>query len=190
MLLNDYGRNQIWVFEEFLGDYGAQLTGSSIARKKGLNQKSVSSCLKRLEKEHILKSRTEGKNKLYLLNLENREVVKNFIAAAEHLRAIRFYEKNPVVREIAEKISPHIKGMALVFGSYAKGNQKRDSDLDIMVIGKADEKEIDTVSKTYGVEISLKIYPEFRKDILTEEAIKNHIAIKNAEQLVEAMMDG
>ncbi len=190
MLLDDYGRNQIGVFEEFLGDFSVQLTGSFIARKKGLNQKSVSNCLKRLEKEHILKSRTEGKNRMYSLNLENREVVKNFIIAAEHLRTIGFYEKNLLVKEIAEKIVPHMNGMALVFGSYAKGNQKGDSDLDILVIGKADEKEIDRVSKTYGLEISLKIYPRFERDILTKEAVKNHIIIKNAEQLVGAMMDG
>src|SRR3989338_7251801 len=126
MLLN----HQIKIFEEFLRDFNSELTGSFIAKKKGLNQKTVSNYLNRLEKEAILKSKTQGKNKLYSLNLNNKETVKNFIIAAEHIRTVNFYKRNILIKEIAEKMQNLIMGTAVIFGSYAKITQKQDSDLD------------------------------------------------------------
>ena len=97
MLLN----NQIQVFEEFLRDFNSELTGSFIAKKRNLNQKTVANYLNKLEKETILKSRTQGKNKLYFLNVDNKEILKNFIISVEHLRTINFYEKNILIKEIS-----------------------------------------------------------------------------------------
>jgi len=186
MLLN----GQIKIFEEFLRDFNVGLTGSFIAKKKKLNQKTTSSFLKNLEKETILKSKTEGKNKLYYLNLDNKEVVKNFIIAVEHLRTINFYKKNILIKEIAEKIQNQIKGIAVIFGSYAKGIQKKDSDLDLFIIGKCNEKEIDKISHLYGLELNLKIYPKLEKDLLTLEIIKDHLIIKNVELFIEEIING
>jgi predicted nucleotidyltransferase/predicted transcriptional regulator len=177
------------VFEEFLGDYSLELTGSFIAKKKKLNQKTTANYLQNLEKEGILKSKTQGKNKNYFLNLENREIIKNFILAVEHLRTIEFYEKSLVIKEISEKIRERINGSALIFGSYAKRIQKKDSDLDIMILGNCNEKEIVKIGNMYNIEISLKIYSEFKKDTLMQEAIKNHIFIKNSEQVIEEILN-
>ncbi|MFH1641898.1 MAG: nucleotidyltransferase domain-containing protein [Nanoarchaeota archaeon] len=181
---------QIKIFEEFLRDYRAQLTGSFIAKKKGLNQKTAANYLNKLEKETILKSKTQGKNKLYTLNLDNKEIVRNFIIAAEHFRTIDFYKKNVLIREISEKIILFIKGSAIIFGSYAKNMQKRHSDLDIIVIGKADEDEISALARIYKIEISLKIYPKFKNDILMTEVLKDHIVIKNAEEFIGDVLNG
>jgi len=186
MLLN----NQIQVFEEFLRDFNSELTGSFIAKKRNLNQKTVANYLNKLEKETILKSRTQGKNKLYFLNVDNKEILKNFIISVEHLRTINFYEKNILIKEISEKIQPFIKGTSVIFGSYAKNTNKPDSDLDILIIGKCIEKEISKISKIFKVEISLKIYPKLEQDILTKEVIKNHIIIKNTEQFIEDILNG
>ena len=177
------------IFEEFLGDYTGFFTGSFIAKKKKLNQKTTSNYLQNLEKKGILKSKMQGKNKNYFLNLENKEIVKNFILAVEHLRTLEFYKRNLVIKEISEKIKEHIKGSALIFGSYSKGTQKKDSDLDILIVGNCDEKEIGKIGSTYNIEISLKIYSKFKKDILTKEAIKNHIFVKNTEQIIEEILN-
>ena len=186
MLLN----NQILVFEEFLRDFNVKLTGSFIAKKKKLNQKTTSSFLKNLEKETILKSKTEGKNKLYFLNWDNKEVVKNFVIAVEHLRVMIFYQKNILIKEIIGKIQSSIKGTAIIFGSYAKGIQKKKSDLDLFIIGKCNEQEIDKISKMYNLEINLKIYPKLEQDILTTEVIKDHLIVKNTGQFIEVILNG
>ena len=51
------------------------------------------------------------------------------------------------------------------------------------------EKEIENIGNMYNIEISLKIYSEFKKDILIQEAIKQHIFIKNPEQLIEEILN-
>ena len=103
---------------------------------------------------------------------------------------IEFYKKHLVIKEISEKIQPKINGAALIFGSYASGNNKEGSDLDILIIGKCNEKQIDDISKTYNVETSIKIYPKLEEGILKKEALKNHIFIKNAEHIIEVLLYG
>ncbi len=180
---------QIKIFEGFLANFRRELTGSFIAKKNKLNQKTVANYLNYLEKEHILKSRREGRNKLYRLNENNKEIVKHFIIAIEHLRTIEFYNKNSLIKEVSEKILPYIKGITVIFGSYAKGNANSDSDLDILIIGKANEKAIDKISEMFNIEINPKIYPKIKHDILIKEVTKNHIIIKNTEQWVEALIN-
>ena len=143
MLLSELGLAAI---EEFLGNYTGSFTGSDIARKKSLNQKSVSNALNKLEVEGFLKSKTVGKNKEFSLNLDNMETVKNFIVAAEHIRTANFLKKQALIKEIILKIGPAFNGIVIIFGSYAKGTQKKDSDLDIFIAGAYDRDKIYKVS--------------------------------------------
>lgn len=177
------------ILNEFLGDYSIELTGSFIAKKKELNQKTTANYLQNLENEGILKSRTQGKNKNYFLNIKDKEIINNFITAIEHIKTIEFYKKNLIIKEISEKIKESINGSALIFGSYAKEIQKKDSDLDILIIGNCNEKEIEKIGNTYNIEINLKVYQKFKKDILIKEAIKNHIFIKNSEQIIQEILN-
>ena len=193
MLLNN---TELTILGLFVLDYRARLTGSAIAKSRKLNQKTVSNYLKGLERQNFLKSITEGKNKLYFLNLNDEQLIVNFISAIENARAIHFYQKRPLIKEIITKILPHISGISLIFGSYAKGNEKEGSDLDIFIAGSADEAEIDKIANTYHLEINLKKYtlPEFKKalkenDPLTKEVIKSHILMQNAQEFVRCVRD-
>lgn len=193
MLLNNI---ELAILELFVLDYKIRLTGSTIAKSWKLNQKTVSNYLKRLERQNFLKSITEGKNKLYFLNLNDKQLIVNFISAIENARAIRFYQKHPLIKEITTKILPYIRGISLIFGSYAKGIEKEGSDLDIFIAGSADEAEVDKIANTYHLEINLKKYalPEFKKalkenDILVKEVIKNHILMQNAQEFVICVRD-
>jgi len=173
------------IFEEFIKDYKTKLTGSFIAKRKKLNQKTVSNILKKLEKDNILKSTKQGRNKLYFLNLENTEIIKKFITSVESQRTIIFYNKNPIIKEIINKIYNHIEGIIIIFGSYANNSQKTDSDLDVLIIGKTKDNEIEKIADTYNIEINLKIYPKLnKKDHLIKEVIKNHIIIKGTEEFI------
>ena len=176
------------VAEEFLRYDNSGLTGSFIAKKRKINQKTVSNWLKKLEGQTILKSKIQGKNKLYFLNLDNFAMVRDFVLAAEHLKTLQYYKKNPVIKEICEKISVFILGSGIIFGSYAKGINKKGSDLDILVIGKADEKRIKNISNRYNIDINLKIYPGLEKDLLINEVIKDHIIIKGTEDFVRGSL--
>jgi len=108
--------------------------------------------------------------------------------------SITFLEKNLIIREVTEKINPFIKGIGVIFGSYAKETVNKDSDLDIFIAGEYNEEEIKKVSKIYGIEISIKCYPlkTFEKnlsnDILLKEIIKNHFVFLNSEQFIKMVL--
>lgn len=193
MLLNE---QRILVVEEFLRDYTLKVTGSDIARKKKLNQKSTANILHDMEKEGFLTSETEGKNKYYLLQKADKEILLHFILVIEHLQTINFYRKNPLIKEIMAKIKPLCKGILLIFGSYAKGKQKKDSDLDVFLVGKYDAQEIKKIGERYGIEINIKQYPlsVFKnvpspEDYLIKEVLKDHIFVNNAEEFVLRCME-
>ena len=193
MLLNN---TELAVLEPFILDYRTRLTGSSIAKSRKLNQKTVSNYLKSLESQNFLKSAAEGRNKLYFLNLGDEQLIVNFIAAVENARTINFYQKHILIKEIAAKILPHIRGISLIFGSYAKGNEKEGSDLDIFAAGSADEAQIDKIEEIYHLEINIKKYTllEFKKalkenDPLIKEVISNHILMQNAQEFVRCARD-
>ena len=181
MILNE---QKIAMFESFILNTDEKTTASQIAKKHNLNQKSIYLFMEELEKEGILTSEIQGKNKLYQLNKFNKELVNQFICSVEHLRTVYFYQENPGIKLIIQKILPHIKGIAVIFGSYAKNTQKETSDLDIFIAGNYNEKEISSISSTFGIDINIKHQTSFREDTLIKEIKKNHILIKNTEQFI------
>ena len=99
-----------------------------------------------------------------------------------------------MIKEILEKADEFMQGIVIVFGSYAKGIQKEDSDLDLFIVGKYDEDKIKEVGKKYGIDINIKSYPmkifgkELHDDILLKEVVGNHTIIKDAEGFVRRVV--
>lgn len=144
-----------------------------------------------LENKAILESKTKGKIRMY--SLKNTDPSKRYITLVEQYKTIAFLEKNLMIKEVIEKISPSIKGMGIIFGSYAKGLANKESDLDIFIAGKYDNQEIKRISKTYGIEISIKCYPletieKNLNDTLIKEILKNHIVFLNSEQFIRMVL--
>jgi len=148
--------------------------------------------LKDLEKKGVLESRARGKIRTYKLK-KNSTTVKYLILTEQH-KQIAFLEKSQIIKEIIEKITPLIIGIGLIFGSYVKAINKKDSDLDIFIIGKYDREKIKEISKTYKIEINIKNYPKniFEKtindDILTKEILKDHIVFLNLEEFINLII--
>lgn len=193
MLLNEI---HMKVFDEISGNYKGSFTGSYIAKKKNLNQKSVANALNNMENEGILKSTTKGKNKEFSLNMSNIEYLRNVMIAIECLRTADFLKKHPLVKEVITKTRYDFQGIVLLFGSYVKCTQKKDSDLDIFVAGEYNRDRVVEMSETYNLHVSVKNYPLdiFRssvknKDILVNEVLKNHIVIDGAKEFVDAVLE-
>jgi len=149
--------------------------------------------LDNLEKKTVLESQTKGKIRTYKIRKSVTSL--QYLVLTEHYRTLVFMEKHPVVREIISKIRPGVSGVGLIFGSYAKGLETSESDLDVFVVGdECDRKGIRNVSKLYGIEINVKNYPvklfeeNLRSDILIKEVLEDHIVFSNAESLVNMVL--
>ncbi|MCK5149822.1 nucleotidyltransferase family protein [Candidatus Pacearchaeota archaeon] len=73
--------------------------------------------------------------------------------------------RNKKIKEIEEKIKPLLKKEGIkkagIFGSYAKGEQKKNSDIDILVEMKGSLLDV------VGLEIELKKLLRKKVDLLT-----------------------
>lgn len=149
-------------------------------RGAGVSPRTAQVVLEDLERKGALTAQTRGKIKIYTA------VDKHYLVLAEQYKLLAFMEKHTLIRAIIEKIEEHISGVAVIFGSYAKGTDKKGSDLDLLIIGKYDEK-IHRIAKTYGLEIDIKHRKSFGKssDTILNEAAKDHIVLKGVEQYVQ-----
>ena len=183
--------NSLQVLALFTNDFSREYYIREVEKLLKISPRTAQLVLEDLENRGIIESKMKGKIKAFKLN--PREFTERYLVFAEQYKAIAFLEKKLLIKEIIEKITPHIKGIGIIFGSYAKGLEKDGSDLDIFVAGNCNTGGIKTVSKNFGMEISVKCYPtktfdkNMAKDILIKEVLKNHVVFLNAEQFIRAV---
>ncbi len=181
--------NTLQILSLFTNDFGREYYIREVKRLLKISPRTAQLILEDLENRGIVESKTKGKIKIYKIKLSG--FTKKYFVFAEQYKVIAFLEKKLIIKEAIDKLTPYIDGIGIIFGSYAKGLEKEDSDLDIFVAGNYNKDEIKKVSRNLGIEISIKCYPikTFRKnlhnDALLKEILKNHIVFINAEQFIE-----
>jgi len=115
------------------GDTGLHLR--EIARRAGLNSKTVMRELHALRDAGILHSNPVGRQVIYRLNPD--------CPIYEELRAIirKTVGLAGVLQEVLAPLSEHIE-LAYVYGSHASGEEKAESDVDLMIIGEVSLREV------------------------------------------------
>ena len=185
--------NTLQVLSLFTNDFSREYYIREVEKLLKISPRTAQLILEDLEDKGVIESKTKGKIKTYKIRLS--ELTKRYLVFVEQYKTIAFLENNLMVKEIIEKITPNIKGIGIIFGSYAKGIEKKESDLDIFVAGNYDKEEIKRVSRNLGIEISVKCYPiktfekNINKDILLKEILKNHIVFVNAEQFIQNVLE-
>ncbi|HLD79266.1 MAG TPA: nucleotidyltransferase domain-containing protein [Candidatus Nanoarchaeia archaeon] len=183
--------NSLQVLSLFTNDFRREYYIREVERLLKISPRTAQLILEDLEDKGIIESKTKGKIKTYKINPS--EFTKRYLVLVEQYKVIAFLEKRLLIKEIIEKITTHIKGIAIIFGSYVKGLEKEGSDLDIFVAGNYNQDEITKVSKNLGIEISVKCYPlktfekNLTKDILLKEVLKNHVVFVNVEQFIRVV---
>ena len=184
-----FTENTLQVLSLFTNDFSREYYVREIERLLKISPRTSQLILEDLEDKGIIESKTKGKIKTFKLNPS--EFTKKYLVFVEQYKAIAFLEKKLLIKEIIEKITPHINGIGVIFGSYVKELEKEGSDLDIFIAGNYNNDEIKKVSKNLGIEISVKCYPlkifekSLTKDILIKEVLKNHVVFLNAEQFIQ-----
>ncbi len=153
-----------------------------IAKQLNASHSTVSRALDRLYKENAIEFKKEGKNKIFFIrkNLQ----AKNYVFNAERYKLIRLIQQYPELSIIIDSILKNCEErLILLFGSYAKGIAKKDSDIDIYI--ETENRKIKDKVEALHSKIKAKIGPFDLNSMLIKEIIKNHIILKGAEDFYE-----
>lgn len=180
MLLN---KNSKQVLNELIKQKNSRVYGREIAKRYKMNQKTVANILNKLEEEDLLKYTIEGKNKYYFLNGFN-PLIKELVQTIEVEKKADFLKSHKNIAELIRKIEQKSEGIVVLFGSYAKGAEDKESDLDLFVIGKSNS---DDLEKDFGKKINMVKSTKEKFDInnpFIKEVLRNHIVLKGVEEFV------
>jgi len=153
-----------------------------IAKKLEINHMIIIRKLKELLGENVVDYIQKGKNKTYFL--KKTIEAKAFILKYEYYKIIQILKKYPNLRNVFEKIQENKKiRLAVLFGSYAKHNAGRNSDIDIYV--ESNDKNLKKELEKINSRLSIKIGKFDLSALLVKEIIKNHVIIKGVEEYYE-----
>ena len=185
------------VLQPFFTDHRARFHVRQIAVLLKMNHATAALALKKLESKNILKFEQEGRNKKYFLNLDNPSA-EQYLKNTENARTAVFLENNFIFKKMAGELAPVFRETPIIlFGSYVKGNYRKESDIDILVIKDRGEKIIKALSEfgaRHGktIQIQRMTQDNFEKglrdrDTLVLEIVKNHVVLNNSDTIVNIL---
>lgn len=196
-MLQEYNINQttLKILGLYANDYLKPLHVRQIARAVRVDVKAVQLQLKRMEKMNVLSSALKGRNREYRLNLGN-SVARYYMVMAEAFAATSYLQVNFVIKKVAEEAAELVDGPLLLFGSFAKKMQSKESDIDLFAISgsKVDRKRFMELGDRIGRDINVEQASTSRfmkglrdKDPLIEEVVADHVVLKGADEFCNLM---
>jgi predicted nucleotidyltransferase len=124
---------QLKIFEIFAKKPFAEYTRKEVkAKSKEKSNNALALAINLLKKEEVLIEKKIGRSGLLNLNLEN-DATYYYIAISNNNRISN--NIRPALEELKKEISEETPFYSIaIFGSYAVGEQKKDSDLDIAIL--------------------------------------------------------
>ncbi len=175
-------------------NYKKTLYLREIARKTKTDVNTTYPQLNKLEEMNILSSTIKGKNKEYVLNVDNL-IAKYYIIMAEIFTTIRYLQKNFVIKKVMTELDSQIDAPIILFGSFVKGGFTKESDIDLFVIGqKRKSKVVLEIGELVGRAVNIKFVDASKflsglknNDPLINEVISNHIVLKGTDKFCDIM---
>jgi len=166
-----------------------------IARRTNLGIPAVKHHIENFLNKKIITKKVEGRNVKFFINFKNRKIVP-YLYEVEAYRL----EKLPknVYNAIVDLLSilENKPIITIIFGSYAKGDYTKESDLDILLVFNEINKEIEEKTRLIASRYNLRINPiylswkEFKekffdaKDVFMREVKENKIIFNGIEYWV------
>lgn len=182
------------VLKPYLKDYSLKISASEIARETKLERRTVSRLLNKLFKIKLLDCTFHGKNKLFYFDLGKNSSF-SLINLVEINNSLDFEFRNKEISLIISKVLSFSEGV-IVFGSYASGKNKNDSDLDLVLVGKVNLDEIKKIKSFSPIKINEQVvsFSEFRKLLkdknpLSIEISKNHVLFGDFSKMVRIFLE-
>ncbi len=176
----------------FSRNYAGEMHASEMARQLQLPQKTVARKLDTLREKHLLNYKRVGKNKLFYLDLK-RGASLSLLQIIESYKEIGFSLCYPQLYIFLEELS--FVCPVILFGSYAKGRAKEDSDVDVVLLARK-SKGIDSVLKKYPFKVQAHYvsFALFKKQLysghsLAKEIAKDHVFFGEKEKVIKLLID-
>lgn len=146
--------------------------------------------------QELLIIQNVGKAKTIRLNTAN-DIVHAYLCIASEEEKKEYLQKQPTINLLAKDIRTN--DVVLLFGSYAKKQERAGSDIDILVINKDGSESIafSRQETILGIEINPMFFTEkeFKHMIADAEenvgkqALKHHIILNNQKRFWELVLD-
>ena len=155
-----YGSNNLSEVEEVVlrcfFPEGEEMTINKIREKCGYSYERVHTALKNLEKKKIVYLKKIGKTLVYKSDFSSLYLKRAFYHyITEGL--IEFAKKHQIIFNAIKTASQEIFGITILFGSYSKGNETKNSDIDLMIISDSEKQahgQINDIKLKYGFDLA------------------------------------
>ncbi|MBU3897130.1 MAG: nucleotidyltransferase domain-containing protein [Nanoarchaeota archaeon] len=195
--------NEIKILECFFPFLENSYTTKEIEDKSGYSHERAYTILMELSKKDYLLKRKIGKTYLFCVNMK-----KDFLLPFMHFytkKKEQFFKSKQIsiknlLNEFIEKISNSDLISVIVFGSFSKGEQTEESDVDVLCVTRK-KHDIDKISLSLTHKYNRKITPvvvlakdfmNIKKDnpVFYENLIKFGVVLYGMEALYKLMYGG
>jgi predicted nucleotidyltransferase len=181
---------QLDIISLYSPNYKAEFYLRQISKLAKLPLKTCQNTLTLLEKMNILKSKIDGKNKYFSLNLDNIQT-KSHLLQAEVYKTGTFLEKYPPFKTFLKELKTNI--FVVIFGSFAKLTADKNSDLDLLIVSDKEEK-LPFHLLPYKIHEIILLESSFIKAVkeqenLIKEIEENHLILNNHSFYINTMWE-
>jgi len=158
-----------------LAKQGAPMTIRALSKQANVPYATTHRALKRM---HVTK-KTVGK--ATTIELANHPSLPAYLAVASETEKELFLEKQPLLKKLTNELDQP----TLLFGSYAKGTQTKQSDIDLIIIGKPQSfTKYETLFKTtinplFVTKEEFVAMLKSPEETVAKQAMKHHIILRD-----------
>ncbi len=136
----------------------SSLTSKEIEAKSGFSHETTFRILKGLARNKYLVETKIGKTNVYEL-LKDRDLIHQVFVSYMTKKRLDFKEKHLLLyKRLYEFLNRlNLEGSAVIFGSYAKGTQTKNSDIDLLCV--MNKKNIQSTVKIFRTKYNINIQP-------------------------------
>ena len=159
-----------------------KLHAREIAKRLKINHTTILRKLKKMVEANVIDFEQAGKNKVFFVkkSLE----AKTYVFIMEFFKLIEFIRSYPQLKRVVALIQKNDKvKLAVIFGSYAKFQAKKGSDIDIFI--ETDDEKLKKEIESLDSRLSVKIGIYDSSNPLIKEIEKDHVIVKGVEEFYE-----
>ncbi len=162
----DINERELSILRSFYPE-GKELTLKELKERTGYSYERINSYLKSLTQKKAVAEKNVGRTLVYSLNFKNiSSKVAYYLYSSK--RADEFSTKEKTIFIALSELPEEELDLYVVFGSYAKGSQRKGSDIDLLCVTSHKEKVetvISSIKRRYNANLQPVILPrtEFAK---------------------------